>query len=105
MPSGHDLYLLKSVLHDWSDEDCLRILESVRAALGPGGKLLVIDTVIPPGNEANPSKTIDAMMMVIHDGRERTRADFDQILTKAGFAVDQVIPTRALLWIIEGGVA
>jgi len=105
VPSGYDRYLLKSVLHDWSDEDCLRILDSVRAAMRPGSKLLVIDPVIPPGNEPHPSKTIDAMMMVIHDGKERTRADFEEILTKAGFAVERVIPTRSLLSVIECVVA
>jgi hypothetical protein len=105
VPAGHDYYLLKSVLHDWSDEDCLRILSSVHAAMRPGATLLVVDPVIPPGNEPHPSKTIDAMMMVIHDGRERTRAEFEEILTKAEFVVQRVIPTTALLSIVECKVA
>ncbi len=105
VPSGHDYYLLKSILHDWSDEDCLRILDSVRAAQRPGSKLLVIDPVIPPGNTPHPSKTIDAMMMVVHDGKERTQAEFEEILTKAGFAIQRVVATKSLLSVVECVVA
>ncbi|WP_411083282.1 methyltransferase [Streptomyces sp. cmx-18-6] len=101
VPAGYDYYLLKSVLHDWSDEDCLRILESVRRGMGEGSRLLVVDPVIPSGNEPDASKTIDAMMMVIHDGKERTGKDFEEILGKGGFTIDRIVPTPGLMSVIE----
>ncbi|MGC0380070.1 methyltransferase [Streptomyces sp. SAI-129] len=105
VPQGADYYLLKSVLHDWSDEDCLRILKAVRSGMRKGSKLLVVDPVIPPGNEPDASKTIDVMMMVVHDGKERTQGEFTDILAKGGFKVARVLPTDSLMSIVEAEVA
>ncbi|MER0443364.1 methyltransferase [Streptomyces sp. Edi4] len=105
VPAGYDYYFLKSVLHDWSDDDCLRILKSVREGMREGSRLLVIDPVIPPGNEPDASKTIDAMMMVIHDGKERTQEDFEEILGKGGFKIERILPTPGLMSVIEAVVA
>ncbi|GAA3077800.1 hypothetical protein GCM10020000_74290 [Streptomyces olivoverticillatus] len=71
MPGGGDVYILKHVLHDWSDEACVRILRSCRRGLAPGGKVLVVDAVLPPGNEPHPGKALDVAMMTLVDGRER----------------------------------
>jgi len=101
VPAGADYYILKSVLHDWSDTDCLRILKSVREAVNDNSKLLVVDPVIPPGNQPHASKTIDAMMMVIHDGKERTQAEFEDVLGRGGFAVTRILPTPSLMSIVE----
>lgn len=105
VPAGADYYMLKSVLHDWSDEDCLRILKSVRAGMREGSRLLVVDPVIPPGNEPDASKTIDVMMMVVHDGKERTQEEFKDILSRGGFSVSRILPTPSLMSVIEAVVA
>ncbi|MFI9255694.1 methyltransferase [Streptomyces sp. NPDC053069] len=105
VPAGYDYYFLKSVLHDWSDDDCLRILKSVREGMREDSRLLVVDPVIPRGNEPHASKTIDAMMMVIHDGKERTQEEFEEILGTAGFSVLRTLPTPGLMSIVEATVA
>ncbi|MCL7495554.1 MULTISPECIES: methyltransferase [Streptomyces] len=105
VPAGHDHYLLKSILHDWSDENCLRILQAVRAGMRKDSKLLVVDPVIPPGNAFDASKTIDVMMMAVYDGKERTQREFEEILTKAGFKITRILPTPSLMSVIEAVIA
>jgi hypothetical protein len=99
-PSG-DIYLLKRVLHDWSDEDCLRILKTCRAAMSETSRLLVIDAVIPTGDDPHPGKLYDVAMMTNFDGKERTAAEFDELFAKAGLKALRIIPTPGTLSIIE----
>ncbi|WP_066947996.1 methyltransferase [Streptomyces lushanensis] len=101
VPTGADHYILKSVLHDWSDTDCLRILKTVREAVHDNTKLLVVDPVIPPGNQPHASKTIDVSMLAVVDGKERTQAEFEDILGKGGFKVTRILPTPSLMSIVE----
>ncbi|MEV7434850.1 methyltransferase [Streptomyces griseoviridis] len=101
VPAGADHYILKSVLHDWSDTDCLRILKSVREAVHDTSTLLVVDPVIPPGNQPHASKTIDVSMLAVVDGKERTQAEFEDILGKGGFTVSRILTTPSLMSIVE----
>jgi len=101
VPEGGDFYLLKRVLHDWNDEDSLKILRSCRAALPEHGRLLVVDAVIPPGNEPHASKLYDVAMMTIFDGKERTEQEFARLLGEAGLKVARIIPTPGTLSIVE----
>lgn len=100
-PPG-DVYLIKRILHDWDDEQCLRILRHCRRAVSDHGRVLVVDAVIPPGNDPDPGKVIDLLMMSSLTGRERTRAEFDALFTAAGFRLTGVIPTGTRLSIVEG---
>src|SRR5205823_7158350 len=75
VPSGADAYMMKHIVHDWDDENSLRILRNCHAAMQPEGKLLVIESVIAPGNEPSMGKVLDIEMLLI-GGRERTEADF-----------------------------
>ncbi|MGA4867700.1 methyltransferase [Streptomyces lavendulocolor] len=93
VPGGGDIYILKSILHDWSDENGLRILKATREGMPKGAKLLVVDAVIPQGNDAHVSKTIDMMMMTVFNGKERTLPEFQEILGAAGFTVTKVLDT------------
>jgi hypothetical protein len=95
VPSGGDLYVLKWVIHDWSDADCARILRNCRVAMPDDATLLVVDTIIPAGNEPSPSKFIDLVMLVANGGRERTEAEFAALFDTAGFSLTQVVPTRS----------
>ncbi|MFI5283166.1 MAG: methyltransferase [Candidatus Dormibacterales bacterium] len=85
VPVGGDLYLLKSVLHDWNDEDAIRILATCRKAMRPDAKLLVVERVLGAPNEDRDTKFADLNMMVGAGGRERTSEDWESLLRAGGF--------------------
>jgi hypothetical protein len=101
VPPGGDIYMLKRVLHDWDDEHSIRILRSCREAMPAHARMLVIDAVVPPGNEPHASKVYDVAMMTIFDGKERTAEEFDVLFAAAGLKAVRVIPTPGTLSIIE----
>ncbi|KAA6222795.1 SAM-dependent methyltransferase [Streptomyces albofaciens JCM 4342] len=102
VPPGADVYLLKRILHDWNDADCLRILRACRTAMTrPGSRLLAIDAVLPPGNSPHPGKTMDVLMMTSLNGRERDEPAFHQLLTEAGLKPGRTIPTESTLSVVE----
>ena len=105
MPPGADAYVLKRILHDWDDEDSTRILARCREAMPPHGRVLVIDSVIPAGNEPHSGKAVDMLLMSSLTGKERTRAEFDAVFEAAGLSVTRVIPTSAPVAIVEGVAA
>jgi hypothetical protein len=99
--SGGDAYLLSHVLHDWNDEHCLTILENCRKAINAEGKLLIIELVVPSGNDPHPSKMLDMEMLVIAGGQERTQQEYSRLLAKAGFLLKRVMPTSVAQSIVE----
>lgn len=104
VPAGADLYVLKRILHDWSDDECVQILTACRAAMPDRARLLVVDAAIPAGNGFHPAKVMDILMMVF-SGRERTEDEFAALLARAGLALTRVIPTPSTLSIIEAARA
>jgi len=89
VPSGGDLYILKHILHDWSDEVCIATLTNVRNAIAPHGTLLVIESILPD-RSIDPAATqaitmLDLHMMTVLGGRERTLFEYEQLLTAGGF--------------------
>lgn len=105
VPAGADAYVLKRILHDWSDEVCVGILRNCRNAMAPSGRVLVVDTVIPPGNAPHGGKVLDVMMLASLPGRERTEADFQKLFAQAGLRLSRVIPTPTALSITEAVAA
>jgi hypothetical protein len=101
IPSGADAYLLKHTLHNWSDEDCLRILKNIYAVAEPGTKLLVIDAVIGARNEHDFAKILDIQMLVHFRGKERTQAEWKELLHAAGFELTRVVPTSPFVHVME----
>ncbi|MFE3646620.1 methyltransferase [Streptomyces sp. NPDC059101] len=92
-PEGADAYLLKSVLHDWNDEQCGRILGHVRRVVPDGGRLLIVEPVLPAVADASGDVIrylSDLNMLVNVGGRERTRDDFERLCRTAGFVVRTV---------------
>lgn len=90
VPSGGDVYILKSILHDWDDEPAAAILSRVRAAAPAHARLLISDAVIEPGNEPEESKWLDLLMLVLNRGRERTEPEWRALLDRTGFRVDRI---------------
>jgi hypothetical protein len=101
VPAGGDIYLLKKVIHDWDDERALGILRSVAAAIPPTGRLLLVETIVPPGNAPSFAKQLDLLMMVYTGGRERTETEHRALLGEAGFELRRVIPTESTVSILE----
>ncbi len=101
-PLGGDAYILKHIIHDWSDEECLTILSNCRKGIATGGKILVVEMVVPEGNEPSISKLLDLSMLAILTGRERTANEYETLLKKAGFEVTKIVPTMSPYSIIEG---
>jgi O-methyltransferase domain len=102
IPTGGDAYLLKHILHDWDDDRCLTILRNCRQAMTPESRLLIIERIIPLGNDPSPAKLNDLEMLVLTPGgRERTEAEFIQLFQAADFALHKIHPTDSPLYIIE----
>jgi SAM-dependent methyltransferase len=101
VPDGGDVYLLSWILHDWEDDRARAILRSCRDAIPPDGRLLVIEACIPPGNVPHPGKPLDMIMLVALGGRERTEAEYRELLASAGFRLARVIPTASAMSVIE----
>lgn len=101
VPAGGDTYLLKTVIHDWDDEQSLAILRNVRAAIAPGGKVLLFEMVLPEGAPAHLGLLLDLEMLVAAGGQERTRQEYAELLSQAGFKLQRVVPTTSPLAIVE----
>ena len=102
VPKGGDLYVLKSVIHDWDDDQAAAILQNCRRAMGADARLLLIERVIPPGNAPAFGKWMDLNMLVVAGGRERTEAEYRSLYARAGFDLMRIIPTAAEVSLIEG---
>ena len=104
VPSGSDIYLLIRVLHDWSDEDCLRILRTCRAAIKTGQVLLLGEELLEPDparGEATAYLIDMHMMAMFGHARARSQAEFRNLMAQTGFKLNRVIPTASAVSIIE----
>jgi hypothetical protein len=102
VPTGADAYLMRHIIHDWNDEQSLTILRHCRRAMPPHGKLLLVESVIPPGNEPFGAKFLDLTMMLIPGGKERTEAEYHTLYEQAGFQLTRIVPTATEISVIEG---
>jgi hypothetical protein len=100
VPAGGDVYLLKSILHDWYDKEASAILKTVRAAAGPESVLLVIENLIGPPNEGASAKLGDLNMMVAAGGQERTREEWEQLFASTGWRLAEVHPAGRLFILV-----
>ena len=102
VPAGGDAYILKHIIHDWNDEACLKILNHCRAGMPAGGKVLIVEMVIPERNVPAVSKFLDLQMLVFLTGCERTEAEYRALLDAAGFEMTRIVPTQSTYSVIEG---
>jgi hypothetical protein len=105
VPSGGDAYLLSHVIHDWSEEQCIAILTNCRRAMNPGGRVLIIETVLPDGDTPHPGKIFDILMLVAPGGQERTEQGYSTLLSKAGLRLTRVVPTESAVSVVEARLA
>jgi O-methyltransferase domain/Dimerisation domain len=105
IPPNADRYLLKSILHNWDDASCLKILAACAAAAGPGTPLLLVERIRPDRFKSTSQDEAlvraDLNMLAGLGGRERSRNEFDDLLTRSGFEVISVSPTRHEFSVIE----
>lgn len=101
VPAGADAYLMKYIIHDWDDAKCIRILGHCRNAMTPGGRVLVVDRVIRPGNAPDWSKWLDLNMMAVPGGMERTRQEFAALFEASGLRLVKVHPTASPVSLLE----
>jgi O-methyltransferase/methyltransferase family protein len=101
IPSGCRAYLMKSVIHDWNDQDSLRILRNCRMAVPKGGALLLVEHDLPQDNSPARGQFIDVTMMVLTGGKERTVAEYRSLLESAGFRLTHSLPTSSGFNVIE----
>jgi hypothetical protein len=104
VPPG-DVLVVKRVVHNFDDEDAVRVLASCRRALAPGGRVLVVDAIPPQGNAPHQSKGMDLMMLAAVTGRERTAGQLEPLFAAAGLRLARVIPTPSPMSIAEGVAA
>lgn len=101
VPAGGDAYVMKWIIHDWEDEKAIRILKNCRSQMKADGRLIIVDCVVPENDEPDFSKTFDLNMLVMTGGKERTAAEFEQLLAAAGFNFLRVIATDLPTSIVE----
>ena len=104
VPVG-DIYVIKKVIHDWDDRRGAMILGNCRKAMAPNGRVLVAETIVPPGDEPNQIKSIDVVMLAVTGGLERSEAQYARLFDAAGLRLERVIQTRGPISILEASMA
>lgn len=92
VPEGGDAYLLATVLRTLDDGDCRRVLGRCRAAMTEAARLLIVEQVLEEGVPPPPGPMRDIVAFALYGGRERTRAEFADLLAASGFRLDSVVP-------------
>lgn len=105
VPPDGDVYQLRHILHDWYDPECVSILTNIRKAMRPGGRVIAVETVVPPGNNDECfGKLLDLTMLVVVGGMERTEEEYRKLYAAAGLTLTRVVPTALEVSVIEGVV-
>ncbi|HET7684713.1 MAG TPA: methyltransferase [Marmoricola sp.] len=99
VPKGGDIYLLSQILHDWPDEDAVRILTRVHEAMEPGGRLLLLEGVVPDDPADTSLGLLDVHMLAMFGSGERDRQQWKTLLDRAGFRLDDVVPGPYVSWV------
>ena len=105
VPAGADLYLLKWIIHDWEDDDAVKILSNCARAMDPAGRVVLAEIVIGAANSGDDGPLLDVHMMVLPGGRERTEAEFAQLFAAAGLRLTRVIVTSGIMCLLEAELA
>lgn len=102
VPAGADAYVLRHIIHDWEEDKALAILRNCHQAMQADGRLLIVESIIPPGNQPFGGKFLDLVMLLIPGGQERTEIEYRELFAKAGFELTKVVSTGTEVSVIEG---
>ena len=102
VPAGADVYLMRHIIHDWDDDKAATILRNCHEAMNVDGRVLIVESVIAPGNDPSFAKLLDLTMMVLPGGKERTADEYRALLEASGFTLSRIVPTDTDVSIIEG---
>jgi SAM-dependent methyltransferase len=105
VPKGGDAYLLSHVVHDWDGAHLHTLLGNCHRALAPGGRLLLVEMVLPGPNQPSPGRLLDLVMLTMAGGQERTAAEYEELLGRTGFHLTRVVPTDSPVSVIEAVAA
>jgi hypothetical protein len=101
LPEGGDLYMMKHLVHEWPQEQSLQLLRNLRSTVDENARVLLMEYVVPEDIWYHLSTVIDLWLMILMGGKERTKAEYAQLLGQAGFRLERVVPTGAPVSIIE----
>jgi hypothetical protein len=102
VPKGADAYLLRHIIHDWTDEQSVQILRNCRKAVPAHGRILLVEFAVPGANERSLAKAADMIMLVFTGGLERTEEEYRTLFREAGFRLSGVTPTASAVSVVEG---
>jgi hypothetical protein len=102
VPEGADAITMKWIIHDWNDDRSIAIMKNCARALPENGKLILVEAVVPPGDEMHFAKFIDLNMLVMTGGKERTAEEFRQLYEVSGFKLTRIVGTESPFSVIEG---
>jgi predicted O-methyltransferase YrrM len=102
VPEGADAYLMRHIIHDWSDEESVKILHNCRERVSDNGRVLIVEAIVPEGNDPSPAKEMDMAMLLYPGGMERTETEYQTLLHSAGFELAGVTPTTSMVSVLEG---
>jgi ubiquinone/menaquinone biosynthesis C-methylase UbiE len=102
VPKGADAYLLRHIIHDWTDEQSVQILKNCRKVVPPDGRVLLVEFAVPRGNERSLAKAADMIMLVFTGGLERTEEEYSSLFQQSGFRLSGVTPTASAVAVVEG---
>ena len=105
VPEGGDAYTLKSIIHDWDDDDAVRILRTCRAAMGPDARVLLVERDLGLRTRRPGAKLSDLNMLVVLGGRERTRDEYAALFQRSGLAFLGETPTSSGFSVFEAAPA
>ena len=102
VPADGDAYIMKHIIHDWDDDRAVKILENIRTVMKPGGRVILLESVLLPGStQPDFGKLVDIEMLLMPGGRERTEEEFRALFKRAGFTLTRVVPTQSPLSVLE----
>ncbi|SRR6266496_2381352 len=90
VPEGGDAYVLSSILFSYEDDEARTILANIRRAMDPGGRVLVLEPILPEGNGPHPGKLLDVTQLALHRGGVRSKAEFEALFAAAGLSLAEV---------------
>jgi cyclopropane fatty-acyl-phospholipid synthase-like methyltransferase len=101
VPEGADAIVMKHIIHDWDDARAIALLKNCHAALPKNGKVILLEAVVPEGDEPSFSKVLDLEMLAATGGLERTEKQYRKLFEDAGFRLTRVLETKSPLNVVE----